>query len=220
LLFLRKQRTEGEKRPRVRRKSRFAVQAGVVVLASVLVPLGTSSAAHADDSCPTGINYVVSNFDPTGTGSNTYVAVGEQTIATTVTPDFFVSESHVVDNGTNQTITGSFTSTVAKTFSYTVGGSVGGSFFGFVTASVNGSITMSTTTTTGVTATAPIPPGGQAIGEYGVEGYDITVQDNEWEAFGGPELLTSPPTGCWEDSTASYSIKAPTSYTGWKVIYG
>lgn len=207
---------------RTRRRSRWAGL--VVVVTLMLAPLGLASTAHADTSymnCPTsGIDWSgPSELNLDGTG---VIWAGAQNVVTTVTPTFFVSETHVVQNGTNQTAMGSFTSTVAKTFSYTVGGSASASFFGLVTATVSGSITQSTTTTTGVTASAPIPPGGTLVGEYGVAGYQITVTSNGWISLGDANSPTAPDAVCDRDgsSPTTYSIQAPTVSTGWRIVPG
>jgi hypothetical protein len=192
---------------------------------SLLAPLGLASTAHADPSlmnCPlTGIDWTGEGpINPDGSGGTIWD--GAQNVVTTVTPTFFVSETHVVQNGTNQTAMGSFTSTVAKTFSYTVGGSASASFFGLVTATVSGSITQSTTTTTGVTATAPIPPGGTLVGQFGVAGYQITVTQTGWISIGSSLSPTDPGNFCGPDGngTTTYSIQAPTVSTGWRVVPG
>jgi hypothetical protein len=198
---------------------------GLLALASVLMPVAFASTAHADatdGTCPTsGVTWTLSSLDPWNPGS--YIWVGEQDLVTSVTPTFFVAESHEVQNNTNATATGSFTSTVAKTFSYTVGGSVSGTFYDLVTASVSGSVTQSTTTTTGVTASAPIPPGGSLIGQYGVAGYQVTVTSTGYLAFANNQNSpTAPENYCaWDGNPPiTYSIQAPTSYTGWRLIPG
>jgi hypothetical protein len=198
---------------------------GLLALASVMMPVVFASTAHADatdGTCPTtGVTWTLTSLDPWNPGS--FIWVGEQDLVTSATPTFFVAESHQVQNNTNATATGSFTSTVAKTFSYTVGGSVSGSFFGLVSASVSGSVTQSTTTTTGVTASAPIPAGGSLIGQYGVAGYVVTVTSTGYLAFGNNQTNpTAPENACgWDGNRpVTSSIQAPTSYTGWRLLPG
>src|SRR5690348_18323445 len=114
---------------------------GLLALAAVMMPTAFASTAHADatdGTCPTsGLTWTLTSLDPWNPGS--FIWVGEQDLVTSVTPTFLVAESHQVQNDTNATATGSFTSTVAKTFSYTVGGS----FFGLVSASVSASVMQS-----------------------------------------------------------------------------
>ncbi|MFB1046757.1 hypothetical protein [Streptomyces chrestomyceticus] len=141
-----------------------------------------------------------------------------QPIVNSVKPDFLVSEERVVTNRTDREITGSFTSSVSKTFSLTYAGGLSGSLLGFLNANVSASITQSTTTTTGVTATAPVPPHGRVIGQYGVEAYvvDITMQ---WYRTTGPY----PPYeggACYPSHKTTGTSIAPTHYTGWRVIPG
>lgn len=205
------------------KRRRSPVRAAVVVLVSLVIPVGFASAAHADgeQNCPTtGITWQLAQLNPFD--STSFIWEGEQDVVTTVTPTFFVSESHEVQNATNTTAMGSFTSTVSKTFSYTVGGSVSGSFFTLVSASVSGSITQSTTTTTGVTATAPIPPGGALIGQYGVAGYQITVTSNGWVSLGDLNSPTAPDAFCGPDGLGptTFSVQAPTTLTGWRIVPG
>jgi hypothetical protein len=198
----------------------------LVVLAAVVAPWGASTAAHADASngCPTdpSIAWVQSFLNPVD--PNSFIWVGEQTTVTSITPDFFASESRTVVNGTNAPITGSFTSSVTKTFSFNVSAQGGATYTGNkdavlnkASAMVGGTLTESTATTIGVTATTPIPPGQQAIGSYGVGGYDITGNDNEWESLGDYTSPTAADSFCWEDFTGSYTAQAPTADTGWKV---
>ena len=204
----------------LRRRSR--VRLGLVALASVAMPFGLMPTAHADatdGTCPTsGVTWSLATLDPFDPTS--FIWDGEEDIVTTVTPTFFVSESHEVQNGTAATAMGSFTSTVSKTFSYTVGGSISGSFFSLVSASVSTSITQSTTTTTGVTASAPIPPGGSLIGEFGVAGYAITVTSNEYMSVGDYGSPTGPMASCYFFGASTSTIQAPTYYTGWRLIPG
>jgi hypothetical protein len=184
-------------------------------------PGGDAHADATDGTCPaSGVIWTLSTLDPNN--PNSFIWVGEQEAVTSVTPTFFVAESHEVQNNTNTTATGSFTSTVAKTFSYTVGGSVSGSFFDLVTAGVSGSITQSTTTTTGVTASAPIPPGGVLIGQYGVAGYAITVTSTQYYSLGDYNSPTAPDAYCaWDGNPpTTANIQAPTFYTGWRIIPG
>lgn len=194
-----------------RRRSRLAVGAVLVALASTLATVGTSSAARADTpSCPPGLDW---SFNDNGFFPE-YFAI--QYVVDSVKPDFLVSEQRVVDNGTNAPITGSFTSSVSKTFALTFTAGVSGSVFGLLTGSVSSSISMSTTTMTGVTATAPVPAGGRVIGQYGVEAYDVTYTINEWDNIGNnpPGPLCS-----LSGSTQGTSV-APTTLTGWRVIPG
>jgi hypothetical protein len=197
---------------------------GLLALALVMVPVGFASTAHADTTdgtCPTsGVTWTQSILDPNNPSS--FIWVGEGDVVTSVTPTFFVAESHEVQNNTSTTATGSFTSTVSKTFSYTVGGSVSASFFKLVTVGVSASITQSTTTTTGVTAGAPIPPGGVLIGQYGVAGYEISVTSTQYYSLGDYNSPTGPDAYCaWDGNPRStYSIQAPTFYTGWRLIPG
>ena len=206
----------------LRRRSMGRV--GLVALAATLTALGLASTAHADTSdgtCPSsGVTWSLSILNPNDPSS--FIWVGEQDLVTSATPTFFVSETHEVQNGTNETATGSFTSTVSKTFSYTVSGSVSATFFKLVTASVSASITQSTTTTTGVTATAPIPPGGTLIGQYGVAGYQITVTSTQYYSFGDYNSPTAPDAFCtWDGNPPSTtSIQAPTTSTGWRIVPG
>jgi hypothetical protein len=198
------------------------VKPGLVALASVAMPFGLMPTAHADatdGTCPTsGVTWSLATLDPFDPTS--FIWEGEQDLVTTVTPTFFVAESHEVQNGTAATAMGSFTSTVSKTFSYTVGGSVSGSFFSLVSASVSTSITQSTTTTTGVTASAPIPPGGSLIGQFGVAGYEIDVTANGYLSVGDYGSPTGPMASCYFSGATTSSIQAPTSYTGWRLLPG
>ncbi|TDC27702.1 hypothetical protein E1265_00910 [Streptomyces sp. 8K308] len=132
-------------------------------------------------------------------------------------PDFLVSEERVVVNGTDREITGSFTSSVSRTFSLTSTFGAGVSLFGFLSANVSTSITQSTTTTTGVTATAPVPPYGRVIGQYGVEAYVVDLTVNEYRSIGGlPEEFGF----CYLDASYAGTSVAPTVYAGWRVIPG
>ncbi|MEV0440900.1 hypothetical protein AB0I84_36645 [Streptomyces spectabilis] len=138
-------------------------------------------------------------------------------VINSVRPDFLVSEERVVVNSTDREITGSFTSSVSKTFSLTFSGGSGVSLFGFLNANVSASITQSTTTTTGVTATAPVPPRGRVIGQYGVEAYAVDLTIHRYISY-----LALPENGgiCYEERQIPGTSIAPTHYTGWRVIPG
>jgi hypothetical protein len=193
-------------------RSGIAVGATLAALTTTLTMGIPSPAQAAVGDCPSGLTW--SNvFNP---HYPEYVAY--EYVVTSVRPEFLVSEERVVVNGTNREITGSFTSSVSKTFSLTSSLGAGASLFGFLNANVSTSITQSTTTTTGVTATAPVPPNGRVIGQYGVEAYAVDITLHEYRSvLALPEDANSI---CWRDrSTAGTSI-APTHYTGWRVIPG
>jgi hypothetical protein len=154
-------------------------------------------------------------YDGIPPGETVYVSA--ETIINSVRPDFLVSEERVVVNGTNREITGSFTSSVSRTFSLTTTIGAGASMFGFLSANVSASITQSTTTTTGVTATAPVPPYGRVIGQYGVEAYVVDITYNEYRSIGAPPEEFG---FCYLYYSQSGTSVAPTVYAGWRVIPG
>ena len=205
-----------------RRRSR--AWAGLLSLGALVVPLGVTSTAHADylsPGCPAGVQWVDGgpiNFD--GTGPDIWW--GDQYTANSITPTFSVDQQEVVQNGTNTTIMGSFSSTIAKTFTLSATVQVGGSLFGFLTTNVSSSITMSTTATVGVSATAPVPPNSEVIGQYGDAGYNVNFTDTYWESIGDP-TSDDPYYGqglCGVFSSSTGSVSAPTTNVGWRVIPG
>jgi len=203
--------TSGRLRRR-RWRSRIAAGGVLAVLASTLTTVNVASAARADGGdCPDGLQW---SYYDNGGWFPEYFAT--QYVVDSVTPTFLVSEERSVVNATNAPITGSFTSSVTKTFSLTVSTGASVSLFGFFSANVSASITTSTSTTTGVTATAPVPPFGRIVGQYGVEAYDISYTINTYHNIGNnpPGIL------CSLEDTAHGTSVAPTIYTGWRVVPG
>ncbi|MEF3119503.1 hypothetical protein [Streptomyces chrestomyceticus] len=182
----------------------------MVAALSTTLTVGASTPAQAAGNCPTGLTW--HRIDP-----NQRQWVAWQYAINSVKSEFLVSEERVVSNGTDREITGSFTSSVSKTFSLTYSAGSSASLFGFLSANVSASITQSTTTTTGVTATAPVPPHGRVIGQYGVEAYNVDVTKNEYRSIHAP-----PEEGgiCYPARSTPGTSIAPTNRTGWRVIPG
>jgi hypothetical protein len=216
---------ESRRRP-VRSRRRIAAGAILTIVMSLLATAGGAQPARAAAgviTCPTGpgVTYGWAPLTLLGVPTDLGSYVVTQDVVDSVTPDFLVSEQHVVVNNTSSTITGTFTSSVAKTFGLTVTVGASASLFSLVTVSVSASIVMSTTTTTGVSATAPVPPFSSVTGQYGVRAYDIAYTVNTYGTI-ITNQYSPPPTVCISGGIPSQqgTAVAPTDITGWQVVPG
>jgi hypothetical protein len=215
---------ESRRRRPVRYRRPMAVGAILTIVMSLLATAGGAQPAKAYTfpPCPTGPGVVYGWVPLTVQGVPTTLGsyVVTQDVVDSVTPDFLVSEQHVVVNNTGTTITGTFTSSVSKTFGLTVTVGASASLFSLVTVSVSASIVMSTTTTTGVSATAPVPPFSSVTGQYGVRAYDIAYTVNRYASIPTSQYDPGPFVCFPNPSQQQGTAVAPTNLTGWQVVPG
>jgi hypothetical protein len=217
-------------RPRHRRARWQARIAVVSLLSTMLVaPLmvGTSSSANAQSACPAGLRWQPISLGDWG-GVIGWSA--PQTALVSSTPTFFVSEQRVADNTTSSDITATWSAGIQRTHTVTVTtttgvqvGPPGGeeSFLRFLNAQVSVAIVQSVTTSIGVSVTATVPPFSRRIGQYGVAGHNVTVDQIEWWSV---PFTPQPPSGgegsCSIFQSTRYNVSAPTAVEGWRIIPG
>lgn len=139
-------------------------------------------------------------------------------------PAFLVSDGRSVQNDLNTPISATFTSQVSKTHSITVTVGTSADLRDWLQLNVSTQIVSSRTTAIGVSATTEVPPHSRVLGEYGLEGFDVTydVQTLFATKFGyGSETIPPSPSGggvvqCQDDGTQRVTTEAPTFIEGWR----
>jgi hypothetical protein len=115
-----------------------------------------------------------------------------------------------VDNGTDQTIMGTFSTTQSKTFtiSETVTTGVSSSLLGTTfSSSISNTITSSITTSTTITASGPVPPHSRVNGDFGVDAYNAIYDVDFWQLDQGT---------CWyHGAHRNVGANLPTTRQGW-----
>lgn len=191
-----------------------------------VVPAGTASAANTICVNYPGSSYTLSfdnpytAFDPSTQQDRQYrfffpdghdhAHVKLTYWIHSVTPTFNVASSAFVDNGTNDTISGLFSTSHSETFSITESVSTGvtstfqsTAFSSTVSTSVTGSITTSTT----ITATGPVPPHSRVNADFGVDAYIVNYDVDFWQWDQG---------SCWyHGSNRNVTANVPTTRQGW-----
>lgn len=195
-----------------RRRTRFWVLMILSLLASALSTPLTPGTAHANMfwQCPFPAPYIPMVFPVGLSWTETRYSL------VSATPTFDVSESKVVINATDSTITGTFTSQRSVTFTLqvTVGAAI--PVRDFLTVNLSSTIVLSNTTATGVSASGPVPPGGRLIGEYGVEAFDVTYDLTTYRV----RVVLPMVPACEVASVQRGSTNAPTSIEGWRLRTG
>jgi hypothetical protein len=176
--------------------------------------------------CPTGVQW-------TSVGPNTlvpiYGTVGHPANpilkVDSATPTFLVAQSELVENATSTAITGTFTTSTSMTFTLTFsttslnGSSVTESgLASSVSDTVGETIAESVTTLFGVSATTPVPPNSEVIGQYGTQAYNVTYELDDWIGF--DTVIVNglvAPQDCGISQSAAGSGVAPTALMGWRV---
>ncbi|WP_433441125.1 hypothetical protein [Nonomuraea sp. CA-141351] len=133
-----------------------------------------------------------------------------------VTPRFIPVATAFVDNRTDTTGMGTFSTTESKTFSVTNSVTLGVSdtfkselLDVTFSASVSSSVTKSMTSSTTITASNPVPPHTRLMGEFGVDTFDITYDVAYWQLEDNR---------CWWHGTQTDIVSnAPTNSQGWRV---
>ncbi|MEU8632753.1 hypothetical protein AB0C38_11330 [Amycolatopsis sp. NPDC048633] len=133
------------------------------------------------------------------------------------TRTFDVADSRIVYNDTDTTASGSFTATQSRTFAFTFSFGLQGPLVGKINASIGLSISLSYTTSVGVTATAPIPPHGALLGEYGVQAFDIVYHAQQFRMLIDERSGTQQRRCSAEQVIANQTAHAPTALEGWRV---
>ena len=193
----------------------------------VVVPLlGTvvvQGSAQADVVPPgtvvdcAGISGIAWQYEYPDPAEGVHVYRGYDYTVVSSTRTFDVADSRIVYNDTDTTASGSFTATQSRTFAFTFTFGVQGPLVGKINASLGLSISLSYTTAIGVTATAPVPPHGAVIGEYGVQAFDIVYHAQLFR------MLIDERSGTQQRRCVSYQVianqtaHAPTSLEGWRV---
>jgi hypothetical protein len=133
------------------------------------------------------------------------------------TQTFDVADSRIVFNDTDTTASATFTSSQSRTFTFTFSFGVQGPLMGKISASVGVSISVSYTTAIGVSATAPVPPRGAVIGEYGVQAFDVVYHAQEFSML-IDERIQDGVRHCRADQIIeNQTAHAPTTLEGWRV---
>jgi len=127
-----------------------------------------------------------------------------------VTPTFNVAAQAFVDNNTNETAMGTFSTTQSKTFtiSETTTTGVSTTLLGTTfSASVSNTVTSSISTSTTIQASAPVPPHSRVNGDFGVDAYIVNYDVDYWQWDQNT---------CWyHDSHRGVTANVPTTRQGW-----
>jgi hypothetical protein len=127
---------------------------------------------------------------------------------------FFVADSRIVVNDLDTPATATFTSQISNTFQLTLtSGMTTTVLKDYLTANVSSAIVSSATTQIGVSTTAQVPAHGAVIGDYGVEGFNVT-----YRAYVVNRRSIG---GCWvHQETMGHEeafTPAPTYIQGWRL---
>jgi hypothetical protein len=123
------------------------------------------------------------------------------------TPTFNASDGRFVDNGLDQTIPATFTSSQSRTFSIVVSVGVDREVGDFLKVNVSSQITQSRTTAIGVNVTVNVPPRSTVLGEYGIRAFDVVYDVHTIKKYIGR---------CYDEGTQRGSTNAPTIAEGWR----
>jgi hypothetical protein len=174
---------------------------------SAIVPAAASAATAVEVvqiSCPSWVPSAVGTY-------------GQPEYVISATSTFYVADSRIVVNDTDNDASATFTSQQSRTYSIGTTGTAGFSgLLGFLQASVSSTVTQSTTSSLGVSTTATVPAHSSLIGDYGVQAYDVT--------FMGYEVIRRSIGGCWvHKNTMGHETEytpAPTYIQGWRLRTG
>jgi hypothetical protein len=215
----------GKARSRWRRLSLglvFALAGGL----SLIVPSGTASAVNQ-----TCLNYPGSSY--TLNFNNPYTDTDPLTGQTrfnrfrfpdghdhshviltfwihSATPTFNVAASTFVDNGTNDTQMGTFSTTQSRTFSISESVSTGVTNTFMQTTfsqTVSTTVTAAITTSTTITAGGPVPPHSRVNADFGVDAYIVNYDVAFWQYDQN--------TCWWHGTRTNVTANVPTSSQGW-----
>jgi hypothetical protein len=138
-----------------------------------------------------------------------FVLVGYQYSNISATSTFFASDGRTVENGLDQTISATFTSSKSLTTSVTVSVGSAVQLTEQLKFSIDTSIVASRTTAIGVNATLNVPPRTRTTGLYGVHGYNVTFDALKIHKIGKKCYVG-------DGIPVHLTTKAPTYVEGWQ----
>lgn len=210
------------------RRWRPLVYALAMAVVGALTLVATSAPASAQNL--TCLNYPGASYtlrfdnpytDP-ATGQQTYFVFPDGHIHAHVVLVFWIHSSALtqdvaasafVDNGTDQTAMGTFSTSQSKTFTITETQTTGtsASLLGTTfSQTVSTSVTSSISTSTTITASAPIPPHSRVQGDFGVDAYNVNYDVDYWQFDQNT---------CWyHGSHRNVNANVPTTIQGWHIF--